>query len=189
MPASTAHLVRAVAAYRGICTRSHAVLALLGLTVGALAAPLFPDKPVLPDPIRSLAGLDVVALQVKPLPAELKATGLTIASITGRIRDRLQQGGVRVVEQDVPDGTTRLVIETVVSTDASVKDAVAFAYMIDVQQDARVNRIDEVLDVSTYVAWILDVKDRELLPEAARENLDTVVKGLMRQIDQATDQK
>ncbi|MAE67596.1 MAG: hypothetical protein CMJ18_25350 [Phycisphaeraceae bacterium] len=159
---------------------------MLGLTVGALAAPLFPDKEVLPGPVRSLARLDTVTLHVNPVPPELKHAGITVAIITGKLRERLEQGGIRVVEDDAPDGTTQLHMDTVVSTDASVEDAVAFMFLIRVQQAVRVNRLEDEMDVSTYVAWILDVCDREKFPDAARANIDSVVKGLRGRIATAT---
>ncbi len=148
-----------------------AVLAILLLALGVMAAPIFGQRSNLPDELLSLANITKVTLDVNggALPEEFLEAGVTSEKLTGAITKRLTDAGYQVVDGDA---RPRLVFTALVLTDASVPDTLGFIVFFDVVEDVRLHRLERDFTLPTSTLSAHGVRSRKLLAEGVMQELD-----------------
>ena len=157
----------------------------LSVTVGwaCRAAPVFPAGAVVPDSVRSLAGLERVRLDVKDNPLGLTRLGVTREGVAARSRSALGQAGIEVIEDpDLP--LLSLLIWTV--EEQRVPDAVAFNVLIEVEQPAHLPRVDRTLRVPTFTYCVLGMDRTSHVGDAVMDTVGAVVQRLADSVRRGT---
>ena len=167
---------------------SYGLVAVVFLSVGALAAPLLPHEKDLPDPIRSLANIERVQIQkIDHTPGKLQEHGISARYIEDRIRRRFEEEGIRI-HQDDPS-LPLIGLRYLVQTEPRVEEAVAFAILLQLHQSVYINRLDMEMKVPTYNGFILGLEHEEDFEDSIRRGIETMIDGLLLRIQAGTKLK
>ena len=158
-----------------------AVLAISAALVPAgRGAPILPSSP-LADQVRSLAGLSTLRLLVEPVSADLAAMGIDAEDLAADQSAELRRAGLEVVdESDQPEREStlpRLTIEIIGVQEPKLPDAIAFSVNLMLEQQVRIERLDKVISVPTYVRHATALVPKE----EARKTIDTTTDHLVHQ--------
>ena len=155
----------------------------VGLTVGALAGPVLFDEPKMPDDAMSLAGIEKLAVEVKPFPGSLVELGITADLIRDRWIKRLKEADFEIVEgRDQP----RLWLEMRVGGDPDLGEAYAFIARIRFIQPVRIDRLDRTLSVPTYVTGAYGMLPPDRLRSEITRTLDERINTFISKVRDAT---
>ncbi len=157
---------------------SHAVTALVCLTLGAMAAPITYRPMVLPDAIRSMAELERVRVVVEPMSPEFQDLGLTPPRLRIQITHSLERAGIEVVtDDDLKPGekVPLIALHGSLSRDPSVQDATGVLIIIKLEQHAHIKRLDEEMIVPTAFAWSHDIRDDATLETGIRSAIESAI--------------
>jgi hypothetical protein len=157
------------------------------LVVGAagLAGPLLFDETKLSDEIQSLAGLTKLAVEVEPMPGDLRELGLTAERIRNDWVGHLEKAGFEIVTgREHP----RLYLKVRGGTEPEAGSGYAFVIEMKLYQPVRIERLDRTLNVPTYTTGALGLVTSGLLGKQIQAGLDRKIRRFIELSQQATRQ-
>ena len=157
----------------------------LAMGVAALAGPLLFDEKKLSDEIQSLAGLTKLAVEVEPLPGELREHGLTAERVRDDWVEHLEKEGFEIVKG--PEHP-RLSLNVRGGAEPEAGSGYAFVIEIKLYQPVRIERLDRTLNVPTYSTGALGLVTSDLLGKQIQAALDRKIRRFIELVRQATSQ-
>ena len=155
----------------------------VGLTLGALAGPVLFDEPKMPDDVVSLAGIDKLAIEIKPFPGSLEDVGVTTDLIRDRWIKRLKEADFEIVEgRDQP----RLWLDMRARSDPALGETYAFIARIRFIQPVYIERLDRTLNVPTYVTGAYGMLPPDHLRSDITRVLDERINTFISKVKDAT---
>lgn len=116
------------------------------LAAVAIAAPIRPTQPKLPDEVIALAGIKEVFVQVDPIPPAAKNAGIDQKLLTDAFREEVERVGLKVVDRnDVP----KVVFQVMAPTYREHDDVIGVMTIVAVHQPVTIKRTGDDLTVPT----------------------------------------
>ena len=152
---------------------------LVGLTAAWVrSAPIMGQaKAKVTDSILSVGRIDTIRLDIRPMPDDMAALGITTDSVRNRWSKALERANMRVLAADDDAeavGTLKLSVASGVDEEAS-PDAVLCYLLLSFQQPVRLDRFERSLFVPTYYKVIADITPKDALEVSLNDNLNFLV--------------
>lgn len=154
------------------------ILTVMTMTVAGfsiLAAPMLPEGTRLPAELESMADLEQLTLELRPLPTPVLQAGIRADHLKAQIEARLDDAGLEVVEagNETLIGL-RVVVET--GTDPELPEFVSLAVFIDFIQPVRVERLGRQLVLPTATVTYHEPKRADKLGQGVHDFVDFAVR-------------
>ncbi len=148
------------------------------------AAPIMPDETKLPDEMRALAQLEQIHLIFDRLPQALVRRGLMQADVERRVRQRMNEEGFKLVENDdVP----RLVVILRAMQDDTAPGVLGYTVFLELRQAVRVVRLDDTkLELPTANVMTYGMKQDDGVAAGAIRSLNFALNQFMQFANTAT---
>lgn len=146
----------------------------LSVSLLAMAGPFAPSQRSLPHDVQSLAGLDVLRLDIAPVPRSLALKGFTSEKVRDAWRDGLSRAGIDVDDGEADgefDDAPTLTVRIEYLTDPAVPDGVAVLALLTLVQDVRVDRLDKPLRLPTYTQYTVALEHTDNVRDSMRLGL------------------
>ncbi|MAE67332.1 MAG: hypothetical protein CMJ18_23980 [Phycisphaeraceae bacterium] len=147
---------------RTLYTAGSLLVAVL-LTVAISAAPAVPRPPArLPDPVRSLKGINAVRVEVSPLPREIESR-VRRAEFVAECRKKLEVEGFQIVDDDDNDAPT-LRINVYTASHERDPGIIGYCFVLEVYQTVGIDRLEATkLSLPTFINVSFELSDRDTL--------------------------
>lgn len=159
------------------CTRLRLVVLSVtcsGLSLMCVASPILPG--IEPnhglDDVISLAGLEQVRLDIKPIPRQLAAQQITVNLLRKRAVAALGNRELEVVEDSDAPTLEFTILEV---SDPAVPGALAFSTRLSLFQNAQVDRLDRKLVVPTYTTSNISIDLNQKVKETFALSIEQVL--------------
>lgn len=168
-------------------------LAMLAALVPAgRGAPILPSSP-LADQVRSLAGLSTLRLVVDPVSDELAAMDVDAEDLAADRRAGLRRAGFQVLDEsdqaERESTLPRLTIQIIGVQEPKLPDAIAFSVNLMLEQEVRIERLDRVMAVPTYVRHATALVPKEEARKTIDRTTDHLVDQFLKWTHKATERQ
>ena len=169
--------------FKGSAAKLLVVGGVIAVGAAALAGPMLFDETKLTDEVQSLAGLTKLAVEIEPLPGDLREHGLTAERVRDDWVERLKAAGFEIV-------TGREHPRLFLKVRSGTEPESGYAFVIDMKlyQPVRIERLDRTLNVPTYSTGALGLVTSDLLGKQIQAALDRKIRRFIELVRQATSQ-